>query len=108
MNYILNKNKKIVKLYNHQFDFLDNFKDYININMYYDIYNTFNEINIKNIYNFIYIKWYLIKNKLNIKEQLLKKKDVYSKDEFNIIIKNFIKDDISLAIFIINTTIRYI
>lgn len=108
MSYILTKNKKIIKEYNFEYNFLNNFKEYININYYYDIYNTLSDNNIKNIYNYIYIKWYLIKNKLNIQEPILKKLDIYDKNKFNNIIKEFIKNDISLAIFVINCTLRYI
>ena len=47
MSYILTKNKKIIKEYNFEYDFLNNFKEYININYYYDIYNTLSDNNKK-------------------------------------------------------------
>jgi len=107
MNYIINKNKKLKKEYDFKYDFLDEFITYIDVNLYYDIYNSFDDTRIKNIYNFIYIKWYLIQNKLKINRSLLKK-NIENKDIFNDIIKEFINNDISIAIFIINSTLRYI
>ena len=108
MNYIINKNKKIIKQYDFNFDFLDDFKEYIDINSYYDIFNSLDDIGIKNIYNYLFIKWYIIKNKLSLNEPILIKQNIYEKHIFNNIIKEFIKNDISLAIFVINSTLRYI
>ena len=106
MNYIVNKNVKKTKLDNFDFDFLDDFKDYININIYYDIFNSIE--NIKNIYNFIYIKWYIIKNKLSLNKPVLIKQDIYDKQQFNNIMKKFINKDISIAIMVINISLKYI
>ena len=108
MNYIINKNKKIIKQYDFNFDFLDDFKEYIDINSYYDIFNSLDDIGIKNIYNYLFIKWYIIKNKLSLNDPILIKQTIYEKQIFNNIIKEFINKDISIAIFVINISLKSI
>ena len=88
-------------------DFLDLLKDYIDISIYYYIFNSLSIQTIKNIYNFIFIRWDIISNELNEINILEYKKKITFK-EFNDIIKNFINNKYYLGIFIINSIQQYL
>ena len=108
-NYLINKNINLSKENNFNFTFLDNYKEYFNIKVYYNIYNSLDNTKIKNLYNFIYIKSYLIKNKLNLNNFELKKQIIDKPEKLDEIFNKFNHDnDISKIIFIINSTLRYI
>ena len=105
-------NKKIIVLSNNKnnniyscFNLLD---EYININKYYNILNKLELYQINNLLNFIYIKWkkmmILINNNFenNAYKNISIKKYISKIDELNNNLINFINNDKSLAIFIIN------
>lgn len=87
-------------------DFLDILKEYLDIEIYYKNISKYRETELKNLYNFIKIKWSLIIKKINKKEYLNKQLNNYSKD-FNEDIKHFIKKDIAVALFVKNIIDRY-
>ena len=92
---------------NIDFDFLDLLKDYININIYYYIINSLSIQTIKNIYNFIFIRWDIISNELNEKNVLEYNRKI-TFEEFNDIIKTFINNKYYLGIFVINSIQQYL
>lgn len=107
--YILNIKYKKSEINNYKLTFLDNYDNFFDIKEYYNLYNSLDENNIKNLYNYIYIKSYLIKNKLHLNNFELKKKVVTKINILDNIFNEFNNDnDISKIIFIINSTIRYI
>ena len=91
-------------------DFLNHLDDYRNIQIYYNKINILNEIDIKNLYNNIHINWSKILNIIddeyysNIK---LNKRLSCTLDEFNELLKQFINNNYTLGIFVINTIKRY-
>mgnify|MGYP003980900931 FL=1 len=98
--------KKTQKLYpinnNYNYTFLNNFKDYYDIQR---IYNLLNYTKLNNILYTIYLNWYNFEKKQKCNK-------IYFKydckpDEFNNIINNFIDDDYSISIFVINNIIKY-
>ena len=86
-------------------DFLNVISDYINIEQYYKKINNFKYKELENLYRFINIKWTRILNNIEKNEYSDKLLEKYS--DFNKNIKNFIDNDIFIAIFIINIIERY-
>ena len=97
---------KTQKLYpinnNYNYTFLNNFKDYYDIQR---IYNLLNYTKLNNILYTIYLNWYNFEKKQ--KSNLIYFKYDCKPDEFNNIINNFIDDDYSISIFVINNIIKY-
>ena len=86
-------------------DFLNVISDYIYIEQYYKKLNDFEYKELENLYRFINIKWTRILNNIEKNEYSDKLLEKYS--DFNKNIKNFIDNDIFIAIFIINIIERY-
>lgn len=105
-------NKKIIILSNNNNNNIYNcfniLNEHININKYYDILNKLELYQINNLLNFIYIKWkkMLILINDNFKNNNYKnisiQKNIIKIYELNNVFNNFINNDKSLAIFIIN------
>ena len=105
-------NKKIIRLEKqniyYNYTFLDEFKEYIDIEY---IYESLQYINLKNIINYIYIKFILLKNEL-LKDDIVINNIInktYKCDckTFDQILKDFINTEYSICIFVINSIIRY-
>jgi len=98
--------KKTQKLYpinnDYNYTFLNNFKEYYDIQR---IYNLLNYTKLNNILYTIYLNWYNFEKKQ--KSNLIYFKYDCKPDEFNNIINNFIDDDYSISIFVINNIIKY-
>ena len=78
-----------------------------NINIIYEILNTYEEYKFKNIYKFIYDRIYKLNELYNL-ELLPKKNTEYiSSDEFNELIINYINNDKLKEIIIINSIQLY-
>lgn len=91
------------------FDFLDIVKVKYNIHIdnYYSLLISEEDFKIKNIYNFIFLRLNKI-NKIYNKIDTIKKINYnISKNEFNDIIKKYIKNDIIKTIIIINSIQLY-
>lgn len=98
--------KKTQKLYpinnDYNYTFLEKYKEYYDIQR---IYNLLNYTKLNNILYTIYLNWYNFEKKQKCNK-------IYFKydckpDEFNNIINNFIDDDYSISIFVINNIIKY-
>lgn len=92
-------------------NFLDYLDDYIDINKYYKKINSFDNLDYKNIINYLNIQWTKISREIDDKHySSIKLKKIYSCDIdlFSKLIKEFIKDDYALGIFFINSIDRYI
>ena len=108
--------KKIIRLEKqniyYNYTFLDEFKEYIDIEY---IYESLQYINLKNIINHIYLKFILLKNEL-YKDKLCneivinnKINKIYKCDckTFDQILKDFINTEYSICIFVVNSIIIY-
>ena len=111
-NHIINNKiilRKIInKKYNYQF--LDIFKEYIDIEKYYNILQY---INLKNLINLINIKWLKIQNIIDKDNIIYKDNTIYKVNDcnnelFNKILIKFIKNEYAICIFVINCIIKYI
>ena len=109
MEYVMNNNPIILSdSYNNiVFDCFDNLKENIDIIYYYKLLNKLNNIDIKNLINFINMKWSKMKKliKENFQENTNYLEINIIKDnhkDLNYILKDFIKSDKILGIFIIN------
>ena len=98
--------KKTQKLYhinnNYNYTFLEKYKEYYDIQSIYDLLNY---TKLNNILYTIYLNWYNFKKKQ-------KSNKIYFKydckpNEFDNILNNFIDDDYSISIFVINNIIKY-
>ena len=118
--------KKPVKLYpidnKYNYTFLENFSEYYDTQSIYDLLNY---TKLNNLLYTIYLDWYNLCDKLEnnlcdklennlcdkLENNLCDKKIYYKYDckpqEFNNILKNFIKNDYSISIFTINSIIKY-
>ena len=92
-------------------NFLDHLKDYIDINKYYKKINSFDNLDYKNIINYLNIQWIKISREIDdeyYSSIKLKKNYSCDVDLFSKLIKEFIGDDYALGIFFINSIERYI
>tara|TARA_Y100000287_G_C14018203_1_gene255543 strand:+ start:208 stop:552 length:345 start_codon:yes stop_codon:yes gene_type:complete len=108
MEYCFNINtdkfKNIKKINNYNYNFLNNLYNYdININIYYDILNSYELFKLKNIFNYIYNRI----NKLNI-ENIKYISNIYKLDseELNNILNEYIDSELK-SIIIINSIQQY-
>lgn len=110
MEYLMN-NKPIILSNNNNkiiFNCFNNLKDNIDINYYYTLLNKLNDIDINNLINYINMKWYKMKKLINEnftennKYAKVNIKQINSNNDLNIILKDFIKSDKILGIFVIN------
>lgn len=92
----------------HKFDCFQIIHKYIDITPYYKILNSLLMHNIKNIVNFINIKWNIIKKHTNSFHSLVLNKNIFNHDDFNNNIKQFINNNVIICIFVINSIIKYI
>jgi len=98
--------KKTQKLYfinnNYNYTFLNNFKDYYDIQRIYDLLNY---TKLNNILYTIYLHWYNFEKKQKFNK-------IYFKydckpHEFDDILNSFIDDNYSISIFVVNSIIKY-
>lgn len=99
------KSYNIESKFNYNFSFLN--LDIHNINIIYDILNTYEEYKFKNIYKFIYDRIVKLNELYNI--ELLPKKNInfMSSEEFNNLITDYIYNDKLKEILIINSIQAY-
>ena len=88
----------------YKFTFLNNFKEYIDIEKYYNILQY---VIYKNIINNINIKWCKIKKQID-QNNLIQKINYCNSEQFDNILNVFIDNEYPIAIFVINTIIRYL
>ena len=104
-NYIVNNHiidDKPLRLFkcneNYNYTFLNNFKEYYDI-LY--IYNLLEYVNLKNIINYIHLKWLKINNIVSKNNKIEKIYNCDSKN-FDEILNRFINNEYSISIFTIN------
>ena len=108
MDYVLNINTNkydnVNKLYDFNYTFLNNLKYHnIDIDIFYDILNSYELYKLKNIYNFIYKRL----NKLHIDNiEYIKPNINISQIEFNNLLDNYIDSELK-SIIIINSIQQY-
>ena len=108
MEYCFNINTdkfdNIKKINNYNYTFLNNLYNYdININIYYDILNSYELFKLKNIYNFIYNRI----NKLNVEDiKYISNIDKLNSEELNNILNEYINSELK-SIIIINSIQQY-
>jgi hypothetical protein len=119
MEYCLNINTNILKknilknipiiINQYNYTFLDNMIHILyNYKIYYDIINTYEEFKLKNIYNYIYNRIFILNklyniniiDKINIEEKI-------SCEELNYLLSKYIDNDIIKSIIIINSIQQY-
>jgi len=101
---IKNKQLKLYKLNDiYNYTFLDNFKEYYDI-IY--IYNLLEYVNLKNMINYIHLKWLKMKNIITINNNIEK---IYICDSvrFDEILNKFIDNEYSIGILTVNLILRY-
>ena len=89
---------------NYNFTFLNDFKEYIDIEKYYDILQY---VSYKNIINDINIKWCKIKKQID-RNNFIQKINKCNFSQLDNMLNIFIDKEYSMAIFVINTIIRYL
>jgi hypothetical protein len=92
-------------------NFLDHLNDYIDINKYYKQLNQLDNIDYKNINNYINIQWTKIKHEIDDEYySSININKIYSCDKliFNSIMNKFINKNYTMGIFFINSFTRYI
>ena len=107
MNTHIIQNKVILREIINQeynFTFLNIFKEYIDIEKYYNILQY---VSYKNIINYMNIKWCKMKKQID-QYNLIEKINKCNCEQFNNILNIFINKEYALAIFVINTIIRYL
>ena len=111
-NHIINHKIILRKIINqtYNYQFLDIFKEYIDIEKYYNILQY---INLKNLINLINIKWLKIQNiidkdKIIYKDNIIYKVNDCNNELFNKILIEFIRNEYAICIFVINCIIKYI
>ena len=105
-NHIINHKIILRKIINqtYNYQFLDIFKEYIDIEKYYNILQY---VSYKNIINYMNIKWCKMKKQID-QYNLIEKINKCNCEQFNNILNIFINKEYALAIFVINTIIRYL
>ena len=106
MNDHIIKTKPLTPLkYNSKYNytFLDDFKEYYDVDYFY---NLLEYINYKNIINYIHLNWIII-NKGIHKDNIINKIYRCDDNEFNEILNVFINKEYSMSIFTINLILRY-
>ena len=92
-------------------DFLDHLRDYMDIEKYYKKLYKLEEIDYKNIINYLNIQWTKILNEIDDEYySSIKLKKIYKCDKisFNEKMNEFINMNYTMGIFFINSFIRYI
>ena len=92
-------------------NFLDHLKDYMNVDIYYNKLDQLDEIDYKNIINYLNIQWTKILHEIDDEYYSTIKIDkIYScnKNIFNKKMNEFIDNNYVMGIFFINSFIRYI
>lgn len=104
LNIDTNKFKKINKINNYNYNFLNNLNKYdINIDVYYDILNSYESYKIKNIYNYIYNRI----DKLEMENtEFIKNNINLTSDEFNNLLNQYIDNELK-SIVILNSIQQY-
>tara|TARA_Y100000593_G_scaffold90286_1_gene176373 strand:- start:806 stop:1087 length:282 start_codon:yes stop_codon:yes gene_type:complete len=92
-------------------DFLDHLKDYMDVEKYYKKLNKLEDIDYKNIINYLNIQWTKILQEIDDEYySSIKLKKIYKCDKisFNEKMNEFINMNYTMGIFFINSFIRYI
>ena len=92
-------------------NFLDHLKDYMNVDKYYNKLDQLDEIDYKNIINYLNIQWTKILHEIDDEYYSTIHIDkIYScnKNIFNKKMNEFIDNNYVMGIFFINSFIRYI
>ena len=92
-------------------DFLDHLRDYIDIEKYYKKINQLEDIDYKNIINYLNIQWTKILNEIDDEYYSSIQIDkIYScnKNIFNQKMNKFINKNYTMGMVFINSFIRYI
>ena len=108
MNDHIIKTKPLTHLkYNSKYNytFLDDFKEYYDVDYYY---NLLEYINYKNIINYIHLNWLIVNKPIDGKNNIINKIYKCDNNEFNDILNVFINKEYSMSIFTINLLLRYI
>ena len=92
-------------------DFLDHLSDYINVDKYYNKINELEDLDYKNIINYLNIQWGKVLQEINDEYySFIKLNKIYSCDKtlFNQKMNEFINKNYTMGIFFINSFVRYI
>ena len=92
-------------------DFLDHLQDYMDVEKYYKKLNKLEDIDYKNIINYLNIQWTKILNEIDDEYySSIQISKIYScnKTIFNQKMNEFINNNYTMGIFFINSFIRYI
>ena len=92
-------------------DFLDHLKDYMDVEKYYKKLNKLEDIDYKNIINYLNIQWTKILQEIDDEYySSIKLKKIYKCDKisFNEKMNEFVNMNYTMGIFFINSFIRYI
>ena len=81
----------------------------IETNIFYDILNTLNNNSLLGLYRYITISWNNIYENINSKKyNILEFTKSVTHEKLNILLNNFIKNDPSLSIYIMDTILKYL
>ena len=92
-------------------DFLDHLRDYMDIEIYYKQLNKLNDIDYKNIINYLNIQWTKINYRIDdeyYNSISIDKIHKCDKPTFIKIMNQFINNNYTMGVFFINSFIRYI
>jgi hypothetical protein len=89
------------------YDFLKILEKYVDINYIYNILNSLDNQILKNIYNYIIIKWNCITKNMTIKSEFKTQRYLTTSD-LNRLLRLFINDELYKAIFVINSISLYL
>ena len=92
-------------------DFLDHLRDYMDVEKYYKKINQLEDIDYKNIINYLNIQWTKILQEIDDEYySTIQINKIYSCDKilFNQMMNEFIDKNYTMGIFFINSFIRYI
>ena len=92
-------------------DFLDHLSDYMNVDKYYNKINELEDLDYKNIINYLNIQWSKVLQEINDEYySFIKLNKIYSCDKtlFNQKMNEFINKNYTMGIFFINSFVRYI
>ena len=113
--YNLYNYKDVIDYY--PFNFLAEFKS-IDINVFYDVFNSIPHKNIQSCDRYIYTQWSLTKENLKGYTTSIRQQNIYkreyshevsrTKEEFNNKLDNFITKDPIISLYIMNQLLKYL
>lgn len=110
------KKKNIILINNYEFNFLELLNDYSHIFIYYNLINTLEFYQLKNIWNFIVLKWNNMNRELYDDKKFIKSSynnkykfihDNISFTKLNSLLSSFIDNDLVKSLFVINSLQNY-